>query len=239
MALALIAVYAIGVQLLSAALLVMLGQEWLWRGLLLTECLFLVWLLSYLRRFDRKTLGIRAVSWREGVFIVSWFLAIAFASDAVVLWLAPETMIESYLDAFRPVTPMDWLGLTGVAILSAPLLEEILFRGILLSALRDRFSIHMTILGSTFLFALIHIKPLQVIAALPMGYILAAYIARGGSLYVTAVAHSLGNSFSLLGLVVPNIPWISADWRPDTLSGVASLLVGLALLVGFMRRYPP
>ncbi len=239
MALLLIGYYAVCVQLLAYVLLVALGPEWLWRGLLMIESLFLLWLTNYLRRYNQRTLGLHRVSWGQGLIIVLWFLAISFASDAVVLWLAPEPMIESYLQAFTPTVPAEWLGMASVAILIAPVLEEILFRGILLGALRHRFSIHAAILGSTFLFAAVHIKPIQVIAALPLGYMLAAYVARGGSLYVTAAAHILGNGFSLLGLLIPGIPWLSANWRPDALSGSLSLMVTVLLLAIFFRQYPP
>lgn len=205
----------------------------------MTECLFLAWLWIYLHRYELGRIGIRRVSWHEGITIVLWFQAIAFASDAVVLWLAPDTLIESYLQTFTPVLPAEWLGLAGVAILTAPILEELLFRGLLLSALRARFSLHTAIVGSTLLFAAVHVKPIQVIAALPLGYMLATYVGRGGSLYVTATAHILGNGFSFLGLLVPGIPWISADWQPDTLEGVGSLLAALGLLALFTKRYPP
>jgi len=238
-AVVLIALYAVGIQLAALLLAGILGPEWLWRSLLLAECLFLAWLMTFLRRYEPESLGIRKVSWHEGITIVLWFQAIAFASDAVVLWLAPDTLIESYLQAFTPVVPAEWLGLAGVAILTAPILEELLFRGLLLSALSARFTLHTAILGSTLLFAAVHVKPIQVIAALPLGYMLAAYVARGGSLYVTAIAHILGNGFSFLGLVLPGIPWISADWHPDTLSGLGSLLVALGLLALFTNRYPP
>ncbi len=237
--LVLIVAYTVVIQLLTVALLAVMGPSWLWRGLLLTECLFLLWLAFFIRRYDPAILGLRPVSWHQGLLVVLWFQAIAFASDAAVLWLVPNAMIESYLAAFKPSLPMEWLGLAGVAILTAPVLEELLFRGMLLGALSTRFSIHTAILGTTLLFAAVHVKPVQVIAALPLGYMLAAYVARGGSLYVTAAAHILGNGFSFLGLVIPGIPWISADWRPDTLNGLGSLILALCLLTCFLKRYPP
>ena len=238
LALFLIGCYALAVQLVATVLLAWLGPLWLWRATLLAESGFLTGLLTYLRRFDPRCLGLRPVGWADGVRIVLWFQAIAFASDAVILWLVPSTLVDDYLAVFWPATPFEWIALAGVAVGTAPVLEELLFRGLLLAALRDQFGIRSAVLGSTLLFALIHLKPLQILAALPIGLMLGAYVARGGSLYVTIAAHILGNGFSFLGLVFPGIPWISADWRPNVAEGLGSLAVAVVLLGWFLRCHP-
>lgn len=237
--LGLIALYAAGIQLISTTLTLLLGPNWLWRTLLLTEASLLWWLWRRLPCFDPTELGLKPTSWREGIRIVLWFQAIAFASDAAVLWLVPKDLVDSYLRLFHPAGPSEWAALATVAILLAPALEELLFRGLLLAAIKRRFGIRAAVVSTTLLFALIHAKPLQVAAALPLGVMLAAYVARGGSLYVTMTAHMLGNAFSFLGLVFPGIPWVSADWRPDTVSGLSSLGIAIVLLGGFLRRHPP
>lgn len=238
--LGLIALYAASIQLVSTALMLLLGPNWLWRTLLLTEIGFLLGLWCWLRRrWDCAALGLRPVSWHEGLVIVLWFQAIAFASDAAVLWLVPEALVDSYLRLFHPAGPGEWAALATVAILLAPVLEELLFRGLLLAAVKRRFGIRTAVVSTALLFALIHAKPLQVAAALPLGVILAAYVARGGSVYVTMAAHIIGNAFSFLGLVFPGIPWVSADWRPDTVSGLSSLVTAVVLLGGFLRRHRP
>jgi len=238
LALFLIGCYALVVQLVATVLLTWLGPLWLWRATLLAESGFLTGLLHYLRRFDPHSLGLRPVGWAEGVRIVLWFQAIAFASDAAILWLAPPTLVDDYLALLRPAVPLEWIGLAGVAVVAAPVLEELLFRGLLLAALRQQFGIRRAVLGSTLLFALIHLKPLQIMAGLPIGLMLGAYVARGGSLYVTIAAHMLGNGFSFLGLVFPGIPWISADWRPNAAEGLGSLAVAVVLLGWFLRCHP-
>ncbi|MFN3920197.1 MAG: lysostaphin resistance A-like protein, partial [Methylohalobius sp.] len=113
-----------------------------------------------------------------------------------------------------------------------------LFRGLLLAALRYRFGTALAIVGSALLFSLVHVEWLQILAALPLGLMLGAYVARGGSLYVTAAAHILGNGFSFLGLVLPGVPWISADWRPSDTEGAFALLAAVSLFGWFLRRYP-
>lgn len=234
----LIGCYTLGVQLVVSGLVAWLGPLWLWRATLLAESGFLLGLLSCLHFFAPHRLGLRPVSWSEGVQMVFWFQAIAFASDAAILWLAPPGLIDDYLAVFQPVAPSEWVALAAVAAGTAPVIEEVLFRGLLLAALRRRLAIGGAVFGSTVLFALIHLKPVQILAALPMGFMLAAYVAWGGSLYVTTATHIFGNSFSFLGLLFPGIPWISADWRPTTAQGLGSLGVAVILFGGLLRRYP-
>lgn len=237
-ALFLIACYTLAVQLLTGTLLAWLGSTWLWRATLVAEAGFLVGLIAYLKRFDPYILGLRSVTWAEGIQVVLWFQAIAFVSDAAILWLVPSALVDDYLAQFQPATTSEWAALAAVAAGAAPVIEELLFRGLLLAALRYRFGVAWAIVGSTGLFALAHLEWVQILAALPLGLMLGAYVARGGSLYVTAAAHVLGNGFSFLGLKYSGIPWISADWYPSDLEGALALLSAVALFGRFLRRYP-
>lgn len=234
----LIGCYALAVQLFAGALLAWLGPFWLWRATLLVEAGFLAGLINHLKRFDPYLLGLRPVGWAEAIRVVLWFQAIAFASDAAILWLAPSTLVDDYLAGFRPAAPSEWVALGGVAVGAAPVIEELLFRGLLLAALRQRLGTASAIVGSALLFSLVHLEWVQILAALPLGLMLGAYVARGGSLYVTAAAHILGNGFSFLGLRFAGIPWISADWRPSDAEGALALILAVGLFGWFLRRYP-
>lgn len=234
----LIACYVLVVELLASMLLAWLGSLWLWRAALLVEAGFLVSLTGYLKRFDPDSLGFRPVPWAKGIQMVIWFQAIAFASDAAILWLVPDGLVDEYLELFQPTTLSEWVALAGVAIGAAPAIEELLFRGLLLAALCSRFGICSGIVGSTLVFALVHLEWVQILAALPVGLTLGAYVARGGSLYVTITAHMLGNGFSFLGLIFPGLPWVSADWRPSDTEGGLALIAAFGLFVWFLRRYP-
>jgi len=238
LALFLIGCYALAVQLVATLLLAWLGPLWLWRATLVAESGFLAGLLRYLRRFDPHSFGLRPVGWVDGVRMVLWFQAIAFASDAAVLWLTPAALVDDYLAPLQPATLFEWIALAGVAVVAAPVLEELLFRGLFFAALRHQFGIRTAVFGSTLLFALIHLEPVQILAGLPIGLMLGVYVARGGSLYVTIAAHILGNGFSFLGLVFPGVPWMSADWRPNAAQGLGSFVVAVFLLGWFLRCHP-
>ncbi len=232
----LIVLYTFVLQIVAAGLaLIQIG--WLWRSAALVEAGFLAWLWRHVRMLGGR-IGLRPFSPREAAWVVLWLNAVALFNDAALVWLLPAGLVDQYLRPFRPGGTGEWLGLAAVAILLAPAIEEILFRGLLLWRLEEIGGKRFAVLATTTLFALVHTLPLQILAAIVPGLLLAAYRANGGSLYVTFLAHASGNTVSFLGLVFPGTPWISVSWEPPFWSGVLALLLTPLLAWSFLRRYP-
>lgn len=82
-----------------------------------------------------------------------------------------------------------------VAVLAAPLAEELLFRGWIFTSLRSRFGSTASIVVSALLFALAHYERthLYALAVLPVGLILGIVRERTGTMWATAVLHVLYN----------------------------------------------
>lgn len=80
------------------------------------------------------------------------------------------------------------------AILIGPILEEIIFRGIILKGLLTRYNPKYAILISSFLFALIHIKPLQMWGAFMLGLIFGWIYYKTKSTGTTVLLHSFNNA---------------------------------------------
>ena len=91
----------------------------------------------------------------------------------------------------------------------APLVEEILFRGLLYGWLRSRLPIVLAVVVSAAVFAVAHVIPILVPARFVVGIILAVAYDLSGSLWLSILLHSLQNSlavvliFTLLLLGVP------------------------------------
>lgn len=81
------------------------------------------------------------------------------------------------------------------AVVLAPVVEEMLFRGLLFTVLRERLSLLATVLISTVTFGLLHIENglLHVAAVLPAGAFLALARERSGGIGLPIVLHSLMN----------------------------------------------
>lgn len=85
----------------------------------------------------------------------------------------------------------------GVVII-APILEEIVFRGILLNGLLARYSPKYAIILSAVIFGLIHGKPLQIWGAFIMGLILGWIYFKTQSIGTTILLHSFLNLIALI-----------------------------------------
>jgi membrane protease YdiL (CAAX protease family) len=97
--------------------------------------------------------------------------------------------------------------LTLAVVSIGPLVEELLFRGVLLSALLRRLRTAWAVLASAALFALVHLPDLHWLwYALPnlalLGVVLAWLRLRSGSLWPSVIAHASNNLLAMLALFV-------------------------------------
>lgn len=159
-----------------------------------------------LRRADRATLGLR--SWAPRWCGISLAL-VPVALGGGALWFV-------LLDALGIVVePQDLLGLAGegpqdlgawLALLygavGAPILEELVFRGLVLGALRRRIGDAGAVVASGVLFGLLHLsEPAAVGPLVLLGLGLGWLRVRSGSL-APAVALHMGNNGLALGLAL-------------------------------------
>ncbi|MFN2433652.1 MAG: type II CAAX prenyl endopeptidase Rce1 family protein [Gemmatimonadota bacterium] len=125
--------------------------------------------------------------------------------------------------------------------LAAPLLEELLFRGILLRGLVSSWGATGGVLWTAFFFALIHMSPVQAAPAFVNGAVWGFVLLRTGSFGAVLFLHALNNSlvFLLVQLTMGADPRTQSP-TPETLTatgaGVA-LVTGLAGLWLVRRAY--
>lgn len=82
-------------------------------------------------------------------------------------------------------------------VIAAPLLEEILFRGIILDGFLKRYSPGKAILWSSFLFGLIHLNPWQFIAAFVIGLATGWIYWKSRSLLPCIIIHFITNAWAI------------------------------------------
>lgn len=126
------------------------------------------------------------------------------------------------------------LALAAVAVVLAPVCEEIAFRGYVQSTLALRRGRAAAVLGAAFLFALLHVNPVLFPALVVLGAIFGWLTWRAGSVWPAVLAHAVNNGItSLLVLAEPVEPA-----APPPLAAIGTALaVGagalLVLLVAF------
>ncbi|MCH5335669.1 MAG: CPBP family intramembrane metalloprotease [Alistipes sp.] len=121
--------------------------------------------------------------------------------------IAAASIVTEPLMRLLPGAPdYSLIGHGGWALLStvvcAPLLEEFLFRGIILESVRERYGAAAAWVIPALLFGAAHGLPPQILAAAVIGLILGDVCLRSGSLAGCMILHALNNAAALLMLTV-------------------------------------
>jgi sodium transport system permease protein len=110
----------------------------------------------------------------------------------------PPSQLEFYQRYLVAGSPAQLLGFLIVAAIIPAVCEEIAFRGMIQNGLRRSFGASSAIIGSGFLFALLHLNPWNFIGLWTFGCLLAYLTERSGSIRPAIVVHALNNSLALL-----------------------------------------
>ena len=102
---------------------------------------------------------------------------------------------ESFLETLNQMGANGGWSVLMLAVL-APVMEEVLFRGILLESVREKYSSGRAIVVSALMFGVIHIIPQQVVNAFVIGLILGFIYVRTDSLWPVIIIHALNNAMA-------------------------------------------
>jgi sodium transport system permease protein len=182
-----------------------------WRllpGLLITEWLMLlaplIFFLWYAKVGLRTSLNLNRLPWWG--FLGS--LGIGFFSIVLVIQLGfwfnqvlpvPKEFEEEMAKLFHGGgTLPDVLLLLFVAAVSPAICEEIVFRGAILTGLRQRLGIWPSIVLVGLLFGLFHISVFRIPPISVLGMVLTYLTLRTGSIYAGMLVHLMNNAFAIL-----------------------------------------
>lgn len=99
-------------------------------------------------------------------------------------------------------TPLDVVLLVLIIAIGAPLVEELFFRGLLMRSLQRRFGPWPAMIGSSLIFAGVHLQLLQFPALFMFGMVAAWLTMRSGRLGPAIWAHIGFNSITVIALLV-------------------------------------
>jgi membrane protease YdiL (CAAX protease family) len=169
---------------------------------------------------------------------------------AVILWgvllmLAVSVVIEPVLELF-PSEWYDWVGerikhggwAMATAVIAAPICEEVLFRGLIQTALVRKRGPWAGILIASALFGIIHLIPQQVVAGFLLGMIIGLVYYKTRSLAAAIGLHLINNALAtFLSLFEPEggpsptlRELIGSDAVYWTIFAASALLVILSLI---------
>jgi membrane protease YdiL (CAAX protease family) len=90
-----------------------------------------------------------------------------------------------------------WGAFMRVAVV-APVIEELIFRGIILQGLRRNYNAFVAVFMSALLFSLYHLNPWQMPATFVLGLLLGWIMIRTNNILLSVVGHSINNFLVLL-----------------------------------------
>lgn len=137
-------------------------------------------------------LGFRAVGWRPVLWGTLGTTAVSIAVSQI--GLEPHGVKQALKIAQDPAAL-----LVGLALLAglAPLVEELVFRGLLYGWLAGRWGPGIAVIGSSLAFAAAHVELAHVILVLPLGLVFGWLRWRSGSLWPSLVAHMANNGLAV------------------------------------------
>jgi hypothetical protein len=174
-------------------------------GLYASIILFIVGFLVFRNVNPIEAFGLRWLSWRQGLVATIVTLALVLPAIYAAQWIGyslcgPETdpqPIVSFLMEHQSLR--DRLSVILIAVVAAPLTEELIFRGCLYGILRQIGGKFLAIAVSSLLFALIHghIPSLAGLVILSVG--LSLLYEKTGSLWAPILLHAAFNGLSIYG----------------------------------------
>ena len=170
------------------------------------------------------------------VMIVVIFVSISWGVNNVIVMSPLVQMSPGFEQAnegfYGSVLGIELIG-SG---LLAPVLEELVFRGIVYGSLRKITGMWPSVFISALLFGLVHFNIVQLIYALMLGIVLALAMEYVGNAYGAIVGHMAANTFAVLrtelnlGMELTNQSFFA--W----IVSVCILFLGIGLLYGFVIR---
>lgn len=157
--------------------------------------LFVIWFAWRYRKSDEDNrLYFKPVSLVQFPLLILFTLAFAVFLDPLTNLIPMPEIMERMLAmlAKKDIWTFVMVGITG------PILEETLFRGIILDGFLKRYKPGKAIFWSAFLFGLFHLNPWQFIPGFTIGLILGYIYYRTRSLIPVILVHVVNNSFSYL-----------------------------------------
>ncbi len=176
---------------------------------------------AYIKKFDRsKVIPI----------ILSGFSFALFVSTAISLLPIPENLLESYLQSTEGMVSGSLIIMLISIVIIAPIVEEIIFRGLILSRLNKVMNTTVALIVSSLIFAILHGHILWVTYAFVLGVLFGIIAIITGSTLPTIIFHM---SFNLSGLFVGSIPF--PEWS-TVIVCVVSFIISTILIYNVVKK---
>jgi membrane protease YdiL (CAAX protease family) len=137
------------------------------------------------------------------ISVVIFFWGMHNILNEVNLWIEkvippPSWFWEMFDNIFE--SNGNWFGTFMKVAIIAPVVEELIFRGIILQGLRRNYSAFISVFMSALLFALFHLNPWQFPATFILGLLLGWITVMNNNILLAIIGHSINNLMVLLSI---------------------------------------
>lgn len=221
-------------------------------GMLIIQLFYLAVPFVYFR-FSKRAKPMPIVSVRQKITSWSAVIALALAAVCMLCFYLPAAWFDQLLQRMH-YNGNGGVALNGTAsivfgvvlmVLIAPFVEELIFRGFLLSGLRTRFKEIPAVLLSGLAFSLMHMNPEQTVYQFCLGCVCGYTALKTHSLILPFIIHGASNLIALLfdltplgGAFVTFMNALTSNAALSVLSTVALFVAGVAIVffVGKLLR---
>lgn len=140
-------------------------------------------------------------------------------------------MSESFRKIFMEMGAQTGLFAFILAVIAAPILEELIFRGIILDGLLKNYSLLKSILISSLLFGLVHLNPWQFITGFILGIFSGWVYYKTRSLLPSIIMHAAVNLFGFSMRYFVDTKSSINDSLVDVYGGITNLIFTIAISI--------
>jgi membrane protease YdiL (CAAX protease family) len=207
-----------------------------WLVVIIANLFSLIFLAAFIWRGNLKSIALLLKPRPFNPFtVLGAFVLGELASTGLILFMAFTTpKLLTTLEGFESSSSLDIILFIIAAVLLAPFIEELVFRGVALSVYSNVATPLFSILFTSLLFGMFHGSISHTIAIFPFGVISALLALKSKQLWPSIIIHALGNFLVLI------IPSVSDDRAVNALVGIAGLIVscGCLLIACYWLKVP-
>lgn len=151
------------------------------------------WIFFLARRLWKvEVLAHDSVGWKTYLYIIPLVFILSVPLEGLVS-LIP--MPDSIREKFEEMITLNLQGFLTIGI-AAPILEELIFRGVLLKSLLEKYQPKKAIIWSAIIFGVAHMNPWQFVPAFLIGLLIGWVYWKTQSIWPGIIIHFINNSFS-------------------------------------------
>ena len=177
-------------------------------GVILLELVYIipVLLIFAWRHIQLKQLGFRRFQWSElglgcGLLIGSYMLVLLH--NGILTYLGVDTQGEEVMKIFTSLNSPIWFMLAAVIV--APVVEEMFFRGFLFQGFRQRYGWVAASMLSSAIFAAAHLDPVSLIPTFILGVVFSYVYHRSNSVWPGIILHFSVNAFGVTAIYAAHL----------------------------------